>query len=289
MHEVKVGEITAVIKRAPGAGDGVEMLRDQTRFACLLKRFAQKRREHLVLFARGFDRPLSIGPIPVGLWVGFDVLNKSGFVDARHREHHRGTDHVFLGLLDGEGARAVGNVGITGSIDHALGQNGLSPGFALDNDTFDRIALHDRGDKHSVQHGGNARFFNQGIRNPLECLTIDGMAVGLRFLDRRAHGFGALFEFDPDPLGVDGFLVPIPGKSLNAYRSNVAAEATKALKQRYRGTGARGTECRRESSGAGAHHQHFGLVDDGRLPCGFIDFYCHVLCLASNWARPSYF
>jgi len=48
-------------------------------------------------------------------------------------------------------ARPQGHVGIPGRVDHALGQDGLAASLRFDDDTGDRVAVHQGRDEHAVQ------------------------------------------------------------------------------------------------------------------------------------------
>ena len=51
MDEVHVGQFAGVVQRAPGAGDGLQMCRDQPVLDGLSERLLEEGREHVVLLA----------------------------------------------------------------------------------------------------------------------------------------------------------------------------------------------------------------------------------------------
>ena len=83
MDKVHVGQIARIVKRAPGAGNRIEVGWNQSFGSRSLEGLAQEGREHLVFFPRGLDRPLSVGPVRIGVGCCFDVLDELRFVDTR--------------------------------------------------------------------------------------------------------------------------------------------------------------------------------------------------------------
>ena len=287
MHEIEIGEIAGVVDRAPGAGNGVQVLGDQAAGPGLLEGLAQERREHLVLFAGGLHRPLAVGPVPVGLGVGFYLLYKTGFVDPRHGKHHRGADHVLRGLLDGGRPRPVHDIAVPGSVHHPFGPNCLPTRLALDDGADDPIAIHQGGDEQAVQHGGDPRFGHQGVRYPFEGFAVDGVAVGLGLLHRGAGGNGPLFKLDAQALTVHGVLVAVPGKALDTHRRDIASETAKAFQKGHLNPGPRCGEGGREAPGARTDHQHLGFVDHRQSSGGFINMHGALSLLPASLGAES--
>ena len=170
VHQVHVGQLAGVVHRAPGAGNGVQVRRDHAVADGLGKGLGQKGREHGVFLARGLDLPLAGGPVPVGLRVGAHAGHEGLLVHASQVKHHRRRLHVLHRRLDGGRTGAVGNVGVTRGVNHALGKNGLAPGFGFDNDAGDGVAIHDGRDKQPVQHGVDAGLLHQPVCHQLEAL-----------------------------------------------------------------------------------------------------------------------
>jgi len=110
-----------------------------------------------------------------------------------------------------------------------------------------------------VQQRRHACFLHQHVGNPFEHFGIERVAQGLRFRHGRTHDLGALLELDPDTLAVNRLLMPIPGKALDAYLGNVAAETAIPVDERR--TGPR-TGCRERGgkpTGTAAYHQDIGF------------------------------
>ncbi len=154
------------------------------------------------------------------------------------------------------------DVGIARAVDHALRQDGLAPCLALGDHATDRTVPHDRQHELPVQHGLYAGFLDEHVRDVLEHLGIERMADRLRLRRRRAHGLGALLEFDADAFAVDGRLVPVPCEPLDAHLRDIAAEATIAFEQRRLHACACGRKRGCKTARATADHEHVRLVDD---------------------------
>ena len=170
VHQVHVGQLAGVVHRAPGAGNGVQVRRDHAVADGLGKGFGQKGRKHGVFLARGLDLPLAGGPVAVGLRVGAHPGHESLLVHPRQVKHHRRRLHVLHRRLDGGRTGAVGNIGVPRGVNHAFGKNGLAPGFGLNNDAGDGVAVHDGGHKQPVQHGVDAGLLHQPVCHQLEAL-----------------------------------------------------------------------------------------------------------------------
>ena len=75
------------------------------------------------------------------------MLNELCFVDTREREHHRGTNHVLLGLLNGWRTGPVRNIGIARRVNDTLRKDGFPASLTLDNGTCYSTAIHHGGDE----------------------------------------------------------------------------------------------------------------------------------------------
>jgi hypothetical protein len=59
MDEIHIGELSGIVHRAPGAGDGVDMRGDDPSLDRTLEGFFEEGRKKIILLAGGFDRPFS--------------------------------------------------------------------------------------------------------------------------------------------------------------------------------------------------------------------------------------
>ena len=163
------------------------------------------------------------------------------------------------------------DIGITRGVDDALGQNRLAPSLTLDDHASDDIAFHNWGNKQSVQHGRDAGFLHQRVSHPLKRFAIDGVAVGLGFLDCGTHVPGTFLELDTNTLGIDRVFVAIPGKAFYADRGDVAAKAPKPFQQGDLTTRAGGTQCGGQAPGAGPHDKDLGFMNNRDLSGGLVN------------------
>ncbi len=104
-----------------------------------------------------------------------------------------------------------------------------------------------------MEHGGYARLGHQRVGNPFKGLAINGVAIRLGFLHRRTGADCTLLKFNAQALAVYGLLVAIPGKALNADRSDVPAEAAEALQKSHLNATPRRSYGCREPSGTRSH------------------------------------
>ena len=131
----------------------------------LLERFAQEGREQIVLLAGGLDVPFAVsGPILVSLRIRLDLFDEAPLVDARHREHHRCRHHLLPRRFSRRRTGAHGDIRISGGVDDTLGENRLTPGFALGDHAPDDSVAHDRRHEQPVQHRRNAAPLGPGHR-----------------------------------------------------------------------------------------------------------------------------
>ena len=161
----------------------------------------------------------------------------------------------------GRGAGAVGDVGIAGGVDHPPGQDRLAPGLRLGDDARHPVAIHDRGGEGPVEHWMDAGLLDERVGDQLEPLRVELVRLRLTLGNRRAHRCGAGLEFATDTVGLDGFLVAIPGHSLDADGGDVAAEAPEPLDQSDLHAGARRAKRRRQAGWPRTDHEHIGLVN----------------------------
>ena len=238
----------------------------------LLERFAQERREQVVLLAGRLDVPFAVArPVPVGLRVGLDLFHEAPLVHAGHREHHGSRHHFFPGRLADRRAGARRDIAIPGRVDHASREDRFAAGLALGDDAADDPVADDRRDEHPVQHRPHARFAYERVGDEFEHLGVERVADRLRLRHRRAHRLGAFLEFDADAFAVDRGFVPVPGETFDADLGDVAAEAAVALDEDRIGAGTRGRKRGREPRRAAAHDQHLGFRDDVGRAGRFID------------------
>ena len=97
------------------------------------------------------------------------------------------------------------------------------------------------------------------------------------FRHRRPHGLGAFLEFPSDAVGLNGRLMPVPGKTLHADSRDIAAKTSEALDKADADAGAGGGERGGQAARPRTHHQNIGRMDDldltgrfgneGRLAC----------------------
>ena len=232
MHHVQIGQIALIRDRAPGSGNRGQVGRQEARLQRLFERLAQEGREHIVLLAVGGNVPFAIaGPVLIGLGVGLYLIDKAGLINAAHGKHHRDRHHFGLGRLKGRGPGPVGNIGIARGINHPLGEDGFAPGLALGNNAANFAVLDNGRDKHAVQHGLDARLFDQDIGDIFKRFGIERMADGLRLGHGRTHSLGPLFEFAANAFAVNGLRMAIPGKALDPDLGNIAAKTTITLEQ----------------------------------------------------------
>ena len=153
------------------------------------------------------------------------------------------------------------NIRIAGRVNNTLRKDSFPAGLALDNDPCDSITVHDGSNKHSVKHGRDSRLEDEVIGHCFKSLTIDGMALGLRFGYRGARCLGTLFKFNTNPLTIDGLLVSIPGETFNTDGGDVAAKTAISFQQSDADTGASRSNRSRQSSRSTANDQDISGVD----------------------------
>jgi hypothetical protein len=118
----------------------------------------------------------------------------------------------------------------------------VGAGLAFGDNAGDLVTVHDWCNAQAVQHRLYSCFFDKRVSDAFKTLGIECMTVRLWFGRCGAHRLGALFKFNADAFRVDGFFVPIPGKSFNTDSRNIAAKTAEALQQGYRNTRARRAE-----------------------------------------------
>ena len=169
------------------------------------------------------------------------------------------------------GAGPVGDIGVSGGVDHHAREDRLASGFRFRDDPGDAIAFEDRRDEQAMQHRADARLFDEPVGNELEALAVELIGEGLAFRHRCPHRLGAFFEFAADATGLDRGLVPVPGEAFDADRGDVPAETTEALDEAHLDAAARGGESGGEAAGPGADDQNVGAVHDLGRPGRFGD------------------
>ncbi len=227
--------------------------------ACL-NGLRRKGGKQLVFLAGGLIVPFAVPrPVGVGLGIRLDRVDEASLVDTAHRKHDGDGHHLVLRRLPERRPGARRNIRIPGSIDDALGQNCLPTRLALTDDTGNDAAFKNRCDAETVQQWSYSSLLDQRVGNPFEHFRIERMTEGLRLRHGRAHGRRPLLELDTNPFAIDRLLVAVPGKSFNAYLSDVAAEATVAVNQCRTRAGASGSQGRCKAPGTAAHHQDIRL------------------------------
>jgi hypothetical protein len=107
-------------------------------------------------------------------------------------------------------------------------------GLAVDDGAGDARPVHDGVDGHRVKQRGHARLGDQRVRDVLEHVGVDRLALRLRLGAGGTHHLGALLELDADALAVDGPLAAVPGDALHTDGGDVAAQAAVALDHDHR-------------------------------------------------------
>ena len=189
VDQVHVGQLAGVVDRPPRPRDRVEVGRDQAVLDRLRERLAEEGREQLVLLPGRLDLPLAAtAPVGVGLRVGADAREKG--LACRRPARWNITDAAIIastGRLDRRRARAVGDIGVAGRVDHAAGQDRLAPGLRFRDDADDRLAVHDRGDEQAVEHRPDAGLLHQPVGHELEPLGVELVRQRLALRHRRPH------------------------------------------------------------------------------------------------------
>jgi hypothetical protein len=98
----------------------------------LRERFAEERREEMVLLAGRLDLPRAASaPIGVRLRIRTYAIQEVAFVDPGEVEHDRDRHHLLGRCFAGRRTRAEGDVRIAGCIDHAAGEDRFAAGFGF--------------------------------------------------------------------------------------------------------------------------------------------------------------
>jgi hypothetical protein len=233
---IEVRQVALVADRAPRAGEGAQVRRDEPGRDGLFERLAKERREELVLLAGRLDVPFRVArPVAIRLRVRLHRVEEAALVHPGHREHDRCRQHLLAGRLAERRTGTGGDVRIAGRIDDPLREDRLTPRLALRDDAADRTALDDRIDAQPMEERLDAGLLDEGVGDDLEHLGLEGVADRLRLGRRGAHRLGSCLELDADALAVDRGLVAIPGEALDADLGDVAPEAAVPVEERRPG------------------------------------------------------
>ena len=250
---------------APRPSDAADVLGDEAVGASPVERLLEVGAEETVLFAVRLDAP-ALAPVAVGRRARRDVVEEARLVDAGAREHHGDAHDRAARVRVAGGAGAEGEVRVAGRVHDALRENGEAAGLALGHDPFDAGVLDDRLGGEAVEQRRHAGLSHELVRDHLEELGVERLALRLEVRRRGAHLLGAALELRADAAGFDGALVPVPGQGVDADLGDDAAETAVAVDQGGRRPGASGGEGGGETAGPAAHHEHLRLVHDRRRP-----------------------
>jgi hypothetical protein len=120
----------------------------------------------------------------------------------------------------------MGDVGVAGGVDDALGKDGLPARLVLGDHALDDTRVDHGINGQTVQERHDASFLDEPVGDKLEWFPMQGLASSVGLGGIFTHLPGELLELEADALDVDGSFVAVPGYALDPYLGDGAAKAT---------------------------------------------------------------